>query len=103
MDDPASLPLFLLDGGDAQSTDLPLSQPPQPTPPPSATNTMRNNSCPSTPEIQRRKEEAVKRLATKVLEVHLARSQLISQPNLWECCCCDFVSVPNHRESFDQK
>ncbi|KAJ8350217.1 hypothetical protein SKAU_G00253470 [Synaphobranchus kaupii] len=43
----------------------PLSQPPQPAPHPSVTNTLRNSSCPGTPELQRRREEAVKRLATK--------------------------------------
>uniref|UniRef100_A0A673IYC6 Protein TANC1-like n=1 Tax=Sinocyclocheilus rhinocerous TaxID=307959 RepID=A0A673IYC6_9TELE len=48
------------------SSDLPLSQPPQPTPPPSATNTLRSSSCPSTPELQRCREEAFKRLAAKV-------------------------------------
>lgn len=53
-------------GGVGQSTELPLSQPPQPTPPSSATNTLRTNSCPGTPEMQRRREEAVKRLAAKV-------------------------------------
>ncbi|XP_016386651.1 protein TANC1 [Sinocyclocheilus rhinocerous] len=47
------------------SSDLPLSQPPQPTPPPSATNTLRSSSCPSTPELQRCREEAFKRLAAK--------------------------------------
>uniref|UniRef100_A0A673J1G2 Protein TANC1-like n=1 Tax=Sinocyclocheilus rhinocerous TaxID=307959 RepID=A0A673J1G2_9TELE len=47
-------------------SDLPLSQPPQPTPPPSATNTLRSSSCPSTPELQRCREEAFKRLAAKV-------------------------------------
>ncbi|XP_014028606.2 protein TANC1 isoform X4 [Salmo salar] len=73
-------------GGDAQSTDLPLSQPPQPTPPPSATNTMRNNSCPSTPEIQRRKEEAVKRLATKVVAYHYCQAD-----NTYTCLVPEFV------------
>ncbi|KAG5283268.1 hypothetical protein AALO_G00040220 [Alosa alosa] len=52
-------------GGSGHS-DLPLSQPPQPTPPPSATNTL-SSSCPSTPELQRRREEAVRRLAAKGL------------------------------------
>lgn len=55
-----------LAGGGGPSTELPLSQPPQPTPPSSATNTLRTNSCPGTPEMQRRREEAVKRLAAKV-------------------------------------
>uniref|UniRef100_A0A4W5PF92 Tetratricopeptide repeat, ankyrin repeat and coiled-coil containing 1b n=1 Tax=Hucho hucho TaxID=62062 RepID=A0A4W5PF92_9TELE len=73
-------------GGDPQSTDLPLSQPPQPTPPPSATNTMRNNSCPGTPEIQRRKEEAVKRLATKVVAYHYCQAD-----NTYTCLVPEFV------------
>ncbi|XP_052349816.1 protein TANC1-like isoform X5 [Oncorhynchus keta] len=73
-------------GGDPQSTDLPLSQPPQPTPPPSATNTMRNNSCPGTPEVQRRKEEAVKRLATKVVAYHYCQAD-----NTYTCLVPEFV------------
>lgn len=53
-------------GTGGPGAELPLSQPPQPTPPSSATNTLRTNSCPGTPEMQRRREEAVKRLAAKV-------------------------------------
>lgn len=53
-------------GGGGPSAELPLSQPPQPTPPSSAANTLRTNSCPGTPDMQRRREEAVKRLAAKV-------------------------------------
>uniref|UniRef100_A0A8B9HXX1 Tetratricopeptide repeat, ankyrin repeat and coiled-coil containing 1b n=1 Tax=Astyanax mexicanus TaxID=7994 RepID=A0A8B9HXX1_ASTMX len=49
-----------------QGSELPLSQPTQPTPPPSATNTLQTDSCPSTPELRRHREEAVKRLASKV-------------------------------------
>uniref|UniRef100_A0A8K9V8V9 Tetratricopeptide repeat, ankyrin repeat and coiled-coil containing 1b n=1 Tax=Oncorhynchus mykiss TaxID=8022 RepID=A0A8K9V8V9_ONCMY len=70
----------------SSSTDLPLSQPPQPTPPPSATNTMRNNSCPGTPEVQRRKEEAVKRLATKVVAYHYCQAD-----NTYTCLVPEFV------------
>ncbi|XP_023858234.1 protein TANC1 isoform X5 [Salvelinus sp. IW2-2015] len=73
-------------GGDPQSTDLPLSHPPQPTPPRSATNTMRNNSCPGTPEVQRRKEEAVKRLATKVVAYHYCQAD-----NTYTCLVPEFV------------
>uniref|UniRef100_A0A8C7V623 Tetratricopeptide repeat, ankyrin repeat and coiled-coil containing 1b n=1 Tax=Oncorhynchus mykiss TaxID=8022 RepID=A0A8C7V623_ONCMY len=62
------------------------SQPPQPTPPPSATNTMRNNSCPGTPEVQRRKEEAVKRLATKVVAYHYCQAD-----NTYTCLVPEFV------------
>nr|XP_015214202.1 PREDICTED: protein TANC1 isoform X3 [Lepisosteus oculatus] len=71
--------------GDA-SGDLPLSQPPQPTPPPSATNTMRNGSCPSTPELQRRREEAVKHLATKVVAYHYCQAD-----NTYTCLVPEFV------------
>lgn len=53
-------------GAGGASAELPLSQPPQPTPPSSANNTLRTGSCPGTPEVQRRREEAVKRLAAKV-------------------------------------
>uniref|UniRef100_A0A668AHD4 Tetratricopeptide repeat, ankyrin repeat and coiled-coil containing 1 n=1 Tax=Myripristis murdjan TaxID=586833 RepID=A0A668AHD4_9TELE len=68
------------------NTELPLSQPPQPTPPPSATNTLRNNSCPGTPEIQRRREEAVKRLAAKVVAYHYCQAD-----NTYTCLVPEFV------------
>ncbi|XP_012691907.2 protein TANC1 isoform X2 [Clupea harengus] len=70
-------------GGDGNS-DLPLSQPPQPTPPPSATNTLSN--CPSTPELQRRREEAVKRLAAKVVAYHYCQAD-----NTYTCLVPEFV------------
>uniref|UniRef100_A0A8C1U2N9 Tetratricopeptide repeat, ankyrin repeat and coiled-coil containing 1b n=1 Tax=Cyprinus carpio TaxID=7962 RepID=A0A8C1U2N9_CYPCA len=66
--------------------DLPLSQPPQPTPPPSATNTLRSSSCPSTPELQRRREEAVKRLAAKVVAYHYCQAD-----NTYTCLVPEFV------------
>ncbi|XP_016309780.1 protein TANC1-like isoform X1 [Sinocyclocheilus anshuiensis] len=68
------------------SSDLPLSQPPQPTPPPSATNTLRSSSCPSTPELQRRREEAVKRLAAKVVAYHYCQAD-----NTYTCLVPEFV------------
>ncbi|XP_018597111.2 protein TANC1-like isoform X2 [Scleropages formosus] len=69
------------------STELPLSQPPpQPTPPPNASNTMRGGSCPGTPEVQRRKEEAVKRLATKVVAYHYCQAD-----NTYTCLVPEFV------------
>ncbi|XP_067110924.1 LOW QUALITY PROTEIN: protein TANC1 [Osmerus mordax] len=71
--------------GDSHSAP-PLSQPPQPTPPPSATNTLRSSSCPSTPEIQRRKEEAVKRLAAKVVAYHYCQAD-----NTYTCLVPEFV------------
>ncbi|RXN37858.1 TANC1-like isoform X1 [Labeo rohita] len=68
------------------SSDLPLSQPPQPTPPPSATNTLRSSSCPSTPELQRRREEAVKRLAAKIdFEISLSADGLRQTGSLFRC------------------
>ncbi|XP_016324842.1 protein TANC1-like isoform X2 [Sinocyclocheilus anshuiensis] len=68
------------------SSDLPLSQPPQPTPPPSTTNTLRSSSCPSTPELQRRREEAVKRLAAKVVAYHYCQAD-----NTYTCLVPEFV------------
>uniref|UniRef100_A0A8C2XQ19 Tetratricopeptide repeat, ankyrin repeat and coiled-coil containing 1 n=1 Tax=Cyclopterus lumpus TaxID=8103 RepID=A0A8C2XQ19_CYCLU len=70
----------------APSTELPLSQPPQPTPPSSATNTLRTNSCPGTPEMQRRREEAVKRLAAKVVAYHYCQAD-----NTYTCLVPEFV------------
>ncbi|XP_041927256.1 protein TANC1 isoform X4 [Alosa sapidissima] len=71
-------------GGSGHS-DLPLSQPPQPTPPPSATNTL-SSSCPSTPELQRRREEAVRRLAAKVVAYHYCQAD-----NTYTCLVPEFV------------
>uniref|UniRef100_A0AAQ5Y0L3 Tetratricopeptide repeat, ankyrin repeat and coiled-coil containing 1b n=1 Tax=Amphiprion ocellaris TaxID=80972 RepID=A0AAQ5Y0L3_AMPOC len=68
------------------STELPMSQPPQPTPPSSATNTLRTNSCPGTPEMQRRREEAVKRLAAKVVAYHYCQAD-----NTYTCLVPEFV------------
>uniref|UniRef100_A0A673HL31 Protein TANC1-like n=1 Tax=Sinocyclocheilus rhinocerous TaxID=307959 RepID=A0A673HL31_9TELE len=68
------------------SSDLPLSQPPQPTPPPSTTNTLRSSSCPSTPELQQRREEAVKRLAAKVVAYHYCQAD-----NTYTCLVPEFV------------
>ncbi|CAL1582435.1 unnamed protein product [Knipowitschia caucasica] len=73
-------------GGPGQSTELPLSQPPQPTPPSSASNTLRTNSCPGTPEIQRRREEAVRRLAAKVVAYHYCQAD-----NTYTCLVPEFV------------
>ncbi|XP_066542268.1 protein TANC1 isoform X2 [Hoplias malabaricus] len=69
-----------------QSTELPLSQPPQPTPPPSATNTLQSDSCPSTPELRRHREEAVKRLASKVVAYHYCQAD-----NTYTCLVPEFV------------
>uniref|UniRef100_A0A8C4E633 Tetratricopeptide repeat, ankyrin repeat and coiled-coil containing 1b n=1 Tax=Dicentrarchus labrax TaxID=13489 RepID=A0A8C4E633_DICLA len=72
--------------GGGPSTELPLSQPPQPTPPSSATNTLRTNSCPGTPEMQRCREEAVKRLAAKVVAYHYCQAD-----NTYTCLVPEFV------------
>uniref|UniRef100_A0A8C6Q0F4 Tetratricopeptide repeat, ankyrin repeat and coiled-coil containing 1 n=1 Tax=Nothobranchius furzeri TaxID=105023 RepID=A0A8C6Q0F4_NOTFU len=67
-------------------TELPLSQPPQPTPPSSATNTLSTSSCPGTPELQRRREEAVKRLGAKVVAYHYCQAD-----NTYTCLVPEFV------------
>ncbi|XP_061579583.1 protein TANC1 isoform X3 [Cololabis saira] len=69
-----------------QSAELPLSQPPQPTPPSSANNTLRTSSCPGTPEMQRHREEAVKRLASKVVAYHYCQAD-----NTYTCLVPEFV------------
>nr|XP_029135232.1 protein TANC1 isoform X2 [Labrus bergylta] len=72
--------------GAGANTELPLSQPPQPTPPSSATNTLKTNSCPGTPEIQRHREEAVRRLAAKVAAYHYCQAD-----NTYTCLVPEFV------------
>ncbi|XP_028846528.1 protein TANC1 isoform X2 [Denticeps clupeoides] len=67
------------------SSELPLSQPPQPAPPPSATNTL-PSSCPGTPELLRLREEAVKRLAAKVVAYHYCQAD-----NTYTCLVPEFV------------
>ncbi|XP_060732631.1 protein TANC1 isoform X1 [Tachysurus vachellii] len=69
-----------------QSSELPLSQPPQVTPPSSSTNTLQPSSCPSTPELCRHREEAVKRLATKVVAYHYCQAD-----NTYTCLVPEFV------------
>ncbi|XP_049340657.1 protein TANC1 isoform X1 [Astyanax mexicanus] len=69
-----------------QGSELPLSQPTQPTPPPSATNTLQTDSCPSTPELRRHREEAVKRLASKVVAYHYCQAD-----NTYTCLVPEFV------------
>uniref|UniRef100_W5KRI6 Tetratricopeptide repeat, ankyrin repeat and coiled-coil containing 1b n=1 Tax=Astyanax mexicanus TaxID=7994 RepID=W5KRI6_ASTMX len=61
-------------------------QPTQPTPPPSATNTLQTDSCPSTPELRRHREEAVKRLASKVVAYHYCQAD-----NTYTCLVPEFV------------
>uniref|UniRef100_A0A8C5I0J7 Tetratricopeptide repeat, ankyrin repeat and coiled-coil containing 1b n=1 Tax=Gouania willdenowi TaxID=441366 RepID=A0A8C5I0J7_GOUWI len=73
-------------GSPKSNGELPLTQPPQPTPPPSATNTLRTNSCPGTPELRRRREEAVKSLAAKVVAYHYCQAD-----NTYTCLVPEFV------------
>uniref|UniRef100_A0A3B3B8F8 Tetratricopeptide repeat, ankyrin repeat and coiled-coil containing 1b n=1 Tax=Oryzias melastigma TaxID=30732 RepID=A0A3B3B8F8_ORYME len=70
----------------AQSTELLLSQPAQATPPSSAANTLRTSNCPGTPEVQRRREEPVKRLASKVVAYHYCQAD-----NTYTCLVPEFV------------
>uniref|UniRef100_A0A3B3HWG5 Tetratricopeptide repeat, ankyrin repeat and coiled-coil containing 1b n=1 Tax=Oryzias latipes TaxID=8090 RepID=A0A3B3HWG5_ORYLA len=70
----------------AQSTELPLSQPAQATPPSSAANTLRTSNCPATPEVQRRREEPMKRLASKVVAYHYCQAD-----NTYTCLVPEFV------------
>eukprot|EP00066_Takifugu_rubripes_P019371 XP_011608637.1 PREDICTED: protein TANC1 [Takifugu rubripes] len=72
--------------GGGSNAELPLSQPPQPTPPSSAANTLRTGSCPGTPETQRRREEAVRRLAAKVVAYHYCQAD-----NTYTCLVPEFV------------
>nr|XP_014345120.1 PREDICTED: protein TANC1 [Latimeria chalumnae] len=65
--------------------DLPLSQPPQSTASPNV-SMVKSGSCPSTPELQRRKEEAVKRLAGKVVAYHYCQAD-----NTYTCLVPEFV------------
>ncbi|KAB5577185.1 hypothetical protein PHYPO_G00207040 [Pangasianodon hypophthalmus] len=69
-----------------QSSELPLSQPPQVTPPSTSTNTLQSSSCPSTPELRRHREEAVKRLAAKVVAYHYCQAD-----NTYTCLVPEFV------------
>lgn len=76
--------MCLCSPGGGPGAELPLTQPPQPTPPSSATNTLRSSSCPGTPDLQRRREEAVKRLAAKVRPAPLASRIHHSVKGVWK-------------------
>ncbi|XP_072417958.1 protein TANC2-like isoform X1 [Chiloscyllium punctatum] len=62
------------------SRDLPLTQPPQAHP------SLASGSCPSTPELRRRQEEAMKRLATQVVAYHYCQAD-----NAYTCLVPEFV------------
>ncbi|XP_041121157.1 protein TANC2-like isoform X2 [Polyodon spathula] len=62
------------------SRDLPLSQPP------SAHSTLGNGSCPGTPEMRRRQEEAMRRLASQVVAYHYCQAD-----NAYTCLVPEFV------------
>uniref|UniRef100_W5N3K0 Tetratricopeptide repeat, ankyrin repeat and coiled-coil containing 2 n=1 Tax=Lepisosteus oculatus TaxID=7918 RepID=W5N3K0_LEPOC len=62
------------------SRDLPLSQP-QPTHP-----TLGGGSCPGTPEMRRRQEEAMRRLASQVVAYHYCQAD-----NAYTCLVPEFV------------
>ncbi|KAJ3592239.1 hypothetical protein NHX12_007367 [Muraenolepis orangiensis] len=77
--------------GAVLSFGLTQNQPPQPTPPPSASNTLRTSGAPAgspsgAPEVQRHKEEAVKRLAAKVVAYHYCQAD-----NTYTCLVPEFV------------
>uniref|UniRef100_A0A4W3I013 Tetratricopeptide repeat, ankyrin repeat and coiled-coil containing 2 n=1 Tax=Callorhinchus milii TaxID=7868 RepID=A0A4W3I013_CALMI len=62
------------------SRDLPLTQPPQTHP------SITSGSCPSTPELRRRQEEAMKRLAAQVVAYHYCQAD-----NAYTCLVPEFV------------
>uniref|UniRef100_A0A4W3HTZ5 Tetratricopeptide repeat, ankyrin repeat and coiled-coil containing 2 n=1 Tax=Callorhinchus milii TaxID=7868 RepID=A0A4W3HTZ5_CALMI len=63
-----------------RSRDLPLTQPPQTHP------SITSGSCPSTPELRRRQEEAMKRLAAQVVAYHYCQAD-----NAYTCLVPEFV------------
>uniref|UniRef100_A0A3B3SNT8 Tetratricopeptide repeat, ankyrin repeat and coiled-coil containing 1 n=1 Tax=Paramormyrops kingsleyae TaxID=1676925 RepID=A0A3B3SNT8_9TELE len=69
-------------GGDS-SSELPLSQA---TCPSSTPGTLRDGSCPGTPELQRSREETIKRLASKVVAYHYCQAD-----NTYTCLVPEFV------------
>ncbi|XP_067843522.1 protein TANC1 isoform X2 [Heptranchias perlo] len=66
--------------------ELPLSQPPQISSPFHSTNTLISGSYPGTPELQRQREEALKRLATQVVAYHYCQAD-----NTYTCLVPEFV------------
>ncbi|XP_041057733.1 protein TANC1 isoform X1 [Carcharodon carcharias] len=66
--------------------ELPLSQPPQTSSPFHSTNTSSNGSFPGTPELQRRREEALKKLAAQVVAYHYCQAD-----NTYTCLVPEFV------------
>ncbi|XP_043930688.1 protein TANC1 isoform X2 [Protopterus annectens] len=70
--------------GDSQ--ELPLSQSPQPVYSASSANTLKSGSCLDTPELQKQREEAVKRIASKVAAYHYCQAD-----NTYTCLVPEFV------------
>ncbi|XP_078084428.1 protein TANC1 isoform X2 [Mustelus asterias] len=66
--------------------ELPLSQLPQISSPFRSTNTLNDGSFPGTPELQRRREEALKRLAAQVVAYHYCQAD-----NTYTCLVPEFV------------
>ncbi|XP_060111800.1 protein TANC2 isoform X3 [Heteronotia binoei] len=62
--------------------ELPLAQPP----PPSAHSSLTSGSCPGTPEMRRRQEEAMRRLAAQVVAYHYCQAD-----NAYTCLVPEFV------------
>nr|XP_021334728.1 protein TANC1 isoform X2 [Danio rerio] len=65
------------------SSDVPLSQS---TPPLSTSSTLSSSSCPNTPELQRHRDQAVRRLAAKVVAYHYCQAD-----NTYTCLVPEFV------------
>uniref|UniRef100_UPI00398F2B13 protein TANC1 isoform X2 n=2 Tax=Pristiophorus japonicus TaxID=55135 RepID=UPI00398F2B13 len=66
--------------------ELPLSQPSQISSPFHSTNTLSIGSYPGTPELQRRREEALKRLSAQVVAYHYCQAD-----NTYTCLVPEFV------------
>uniref|UniRef100_A0A8C3KY03 Tetratricopeptide repeat, ankyrin repeat and coiled-coil containing 1 n=1 Tax=Chrysolophus pictus TaxID=9089 RepID=A0A8C3KY03_CHRPC len=66
--------------------EIPLSQLPLSTPPPSGTYTVRTMNCPGTPDNQSQTGDSVKRLASKVVAYHYCQAD-----NTYTCLVPEFV------------
>ncbi|OXB55419.1 hypothetical protein ASZ78_014547, partial [Callipepla squamata] len=66
--------------------EIPLSQLPLSTPPPSGTYAMKTMNCPGTPDCQNQAGDSVKRLASKVVAYHYCQAD-----NTYTCLVPEFV------------